>query len=268
MRTTLIAWRRHFCLGLALAALGGCGGSGGGGGGPGSQPNASGDADPTGLWQGTFTAEDGKWRAFGAIVAPDGQFVGVVASSGTNGRFVIGTGDTTLNMFSATGTVFAQAGDALLPNGQASDDLTVSSGNIVAGRSLIGSYAGGGESATFDLAYDGSTARGASLAAIAGVYSVYPPPLVNTATLVIDGSTLTFATDGGCNGSGTIAVIDPTMNMYAWSMLIGACGGAPEDALSGLATLNDNPRGGSRNLIALYGATLERDRSFVFRGFK
>jgi len=182
-----------------------------------------------------------------------------------------GTSDTTLNMFSATGTVFVQPGGSpFLPNGQPSDVLTVSNGNIVQGASLAGSYSGGGESGSFVLAYNGAgTARGASLAAIGGVYDVYPPPLVSTATLVINGGTLTFAADGGCNGAGTIAVIDPSLNMYAWSMLISACNSAPEAMLSGLATLADNPtRGGVANLVALYGATANRDRSFMFRGSK
>lgn len=266
MRTTPIACRSTLCLGLALSALGGCGG----GGGSDTPQSPSGDANPAGVWQGTFTAADGTRRGFDIIMAPDGQFVGIIASSGLNGRFIIGSGDTTSNMFSATGTVFPQAGEApLLPNGQPSDVLTVTNGNIVQGVSLGGSYSGGGESGSFLLGYNGSgTARGASLAAIGGVYDIFPPPLVSTATVVINGGTLTFAADGGCNGAGTIAVIDPRLNMYTWTMLISACSGAPEDTMSGLATLADNPRGGTANLVALYGATATRDRSFVFRGSK
>ncbi len=249
----------------ALAVLDGCGGHGGAD----SQALPPGDANPAGLWQGSFTPAGGITRGFDVIVAPDGLFVGIVASSGLNGRFVIGNGDTTLNIFSATGTVFAQAGEALLPNGQESGVLTVSDGSIVAQQTLKGSYSGAGESASFALGYNGLTLRGASLEAISGVYDVYPPPPVIDTTLVISGSTLTFANDGGCNGAGTIRVIDPAMNIYAWSMLLGACSGADEDLFSGLATLADNPRrGGTRNLIALYGATENHDRSFVFRGSK
>jgi hypothetical protein len=229
----------------------------------------SGDASPAGLWQGDFTADDGAARAFDVILAPDGLFTGIIASNGTNGRFVIGTADTTLGAFTATGTVFAQAGNAPLPNGQLSDALTVSSGNIVERTSLKGSYAGGGESASFALGYSGLTSRGASLEAIAGVYNVYPPTLLVTVTLVVSGNSLTFATDGGCNGAGTIAVIDATMNIYSWSMLLGACSGADEAALSGLASLADNPRTGTPgSLLAVYGATANHDRSFVFRGYK
>ena len=170
----------------------------------------------------------------------------------------------------ATGTVFMQAGQALLPNGQVSDPLTVTSGSVVERVSLNGSYSGGGESASFALTYDGNTFRGASLTAIGGNYQAYPPAPggIVTATLTVNGQALTFATDGGCNGSGTISVIDSALNMYSWSMLIGACGGVPEQTVSGLATLTDNPRGGDANLLSLYGATATHDGSFVFRGFK
>ena len=270
MRTPPSAWRRVFYVGLFSAALAGCGGGGGGDGGN-SAPNPFGDANPTGLWQGPLTSTtDSTQRVFSVILAPDGRFTGVIASSGINGRFVLGTADTTLNTFNATGTVFAQAGEGLLPNGLTSDPLTVSGATIVEHVSLKGSYTGGGESASFELAYQGGTSRGASLAQIAGVYSVYPPVSGSVAaTLVVNGNALTFATDAGCNGAGTIEVIDPTLDMYSWSMLLGECAGSPEHTFSGLASLNDNPRaGGTDNLIALYGATATQDLPFVFRGSK
>ncbi len=259
------ACHRLLLVGAAVGVLSACGG----GGGSSDPPRPTGDANAAGLWQGTFTADDGATRGFGVIVAPDGQFAGIVASSGINGRLVIGTGDTTQNAFSATGTVFAQAGQAVLPNGQASDPLTLSSGSVVELSSLTGDYAGGGESGSFVLGYDGATSLGASLTAIGGVYSIYPPSAgAVSATLSIDGNVLAFATDGGCNGAGTITIIDPALNMYSWSMLISTCSGVPDHTLSGLATLSDNPRGGNANLISLYGATAARDLSFEYRGYK
>jgi hypothetical protein len=175
-----------------------------------------------------------------------------------------------LNTFSATGTVFAQAGEALLPNGQASDPLTVSSGTVVAHVSLSGTFSGGGESASFALTYQGTTSRGASLQAIAGVYSGYPllPSNVTTSSLVVNGSAVTFANNGGCNGAGTIEVIDASLNMYAWSMLIGACSGVPDHTVSGLGTLSDDQRGATGKRIELYGATATNELPFVFSGFK
>jgi hypothetical protein len=251
---------------LSLAILAGCGGSGGSNAGGPATPVSGGDANPTGLWQGTFTPTDGKSRAFNAVVAPDGQFAGVVASSGGNGRFLFGTSDTTSSEFNATGTVFVRPGEALLPNGQTSDPITVVDGKVVERVSLTGAYSGGGEAASFVLTYDGNTARGASLAAVAGVYGTYPPPPPGTAfdaVLTANGDQLTLATSAGCNGAGTIAVFDATLNIYRWSLRIAPCNGAPEISVAGLATLTDDPRGGIGNLLSLYGATTSRDQSLI-----
>ena len=268
VRTVPGTWQRLLCLGTAVGALTACGGGGGGGSSP--PPSPSGDANATGLWEGKFNSSDGTTRGFGMLVAPDGRFAGTVDSTGSNGRLVLGTGNTMLNTFSATGTVFAEAGEALLPNGQASDPLTVSSGTIVARVSLAGTFSGGGESASFELTYLSTTSRGASLQAIAGVYSGYPllPGNVTTSSLVVNGNAVTFANDGGCNGAGTIEAIDASLNMYSWSMLIGACGGVPDHTVSGLATLFDDQRGATGKRIEIYGATAANELPFVFRGFK
>lgn len=265
MRTVFSAWRRLLCLGAAVGALSACGG-----GGDDPPSSLSADTTATGLWQGTFTSSDGTSRGFGMLIAPDGRFAGTIDSTGSNGRLVLGTGNTMLNMFSATGTVFAQAGEALLPNGQASDPLTVSSGTLVAHASLSGTFSGGGESASFKLTYEGTTSRGASLPAIAGVYSGYPllPGNVSTSSLVVNGNVVTFANDGGCNGAGTIEVIDASLNMYSWSMLIAACSGVPDHTVAGLGTLSDDQRGSTGKRIELYGATTANELPFVFSGFK
>jgi hypothetical protein len=266
MRTAPSAWRRVLCLGLAVSALSACGGGGGGD----PPPSASSDAGATGLWEGLFTSSDGTKRGFGMLVAPDGRLAGTIDSTGSNGRLVLGTGNTMQNTFSATGTVFAGAGEALLPNGQASDPLTVSGGTVVAHVSLSGTFSGGGESGSFALTYLGTTSRGASLPAIAGVYTGYPLLAGNVATssLVVNGNVVTFANDSGCNGAGTIEVIDASLNMYSWSMLIAACGGVADHTVSGLATLSDDQRGATGKRIELYGATAASELPFVFSGFK
>ena len=268
VRTVCRAWRRLLCIGAAVGALTACGVGGEGHGNP--PPSPPGEANATGLWEGKFNSSDGTSRGFGMLIAPDGRFAGTVDSTGSNGRLILGTGNTMLNTFSATGTVFARAGEALLPNGHASDPLTVSSGTVVARVSLSGTFSGGGESASFALTYQGTTSRGASLPAVAGVYSGYPllPGNVTTSSLVVDGNVVTFANDGGCNGAGSIEVIDASLNMYSWSMLIGACGGAPDHTVSGLATLSDDQRGATGKRIELYGATAANELPFVFSGFR
>ena len=266
MRAMLEASRLLLPLTLALAALEGCGGHGGGSDSPVS-PN--GDANPAGLWAGGFTAADGVTRSFDVIVAPDGQFVGVVASSGLNGRFLNRQRrydarqvhrDRNLVRASRRGAAAERPTERRFDRlgrqrrrGPVAEGQLFRSGRVRVVRARI---------QRSDLA---RRVAGSDF----GVDDVYPPPPVIDTTLVISGSTLTFANDGGCNGAGTIQVIDSAMNIYAWSMLLSACSGAEEDVFSGLATLADNPRrGGTQNLIALYGATENYDRSFVFRGSK
>lgn len=268
MRTAPTAWRRVLCLGSIVGAVSACGGGGGDGGN--SPLSSSPDANAAGLWEGNFTSSDGTTRGFGMVIAPDGRFAGTIDSTGSNGRLVLGTGSTMLNAFSASGTVFAQAGEALLPNGKASDPLTVSGGSVVAHVSLSGTFSGGGESGPFALTYQGTTSRGASLQAVAGVYADYPllPGNVSTSSAVVNGNVVTWANDAGCNGAGTIEVIDASLNMYSWSMLIAACGGVTDHTVSGLATLSDDQRGATGKRIELYGATATNELPFVFSGFK
>jgi hypothetical protein len=215
-------------------------------------------------------SSDGTTRSFGILITPDGRFAGTIGSTGSNGRVLLGTGSTMLTGFSGTGTVYARAGEALLPNGAGSDPLTLSSGTGVARVSLSGTFSGGGESGPFALQYLDTTFRGASLLTVAGVYSGYPllPGNISTSSLVVNGNVVTWANDAGCNGAGTIEVIDARLNMYSWSMLIAACGGVTDHTVTGLGTLADDRRGATGQRIELYGATATNELPFTFAGFK
>jgi hypothetical protein len=262
MVAAVIGWRRLVCLAVAGAALSACGG----GGNDGPQAAATTFTNATGLWQGTFASSDGTTRGFRMLIAPDGRFAGAVDSTGLNGRLVLGTGITIQSVFTASGTVFSQAGEGLLPNGQSSDALTVSDSAVVAGVSLKGSLSGGGESASFTLNYEGT--RGGSLQSIAGIYAGYPLQAgrIASSTLTVNGNALTWANDNGCNAAGAIEVIDSALNIYSWSMLLGACGGVPDHTIAGLGTVATDPLGA--NLLLLYGATAANDLPFTFRGFR
>jgi hypothetical protein len=261
-------WRRWLLLGALAGALCACGGGGGGGGNPPASTSA--DANAAGLWEGDFMSSDGTKRGFGMLIAPDGRFAGTIGSTGSNGRLLLGMGSTVLSVFSATGTVFARAGEALLPNGENSDPLMLSTGMVVPRVELSGTLSGGGESGSFALFYLGTTLRGASLPAIAGVYSGYPllPGNISTSSLVVNDNVVTWANDAGCNGAGTIEVIDATLNMYSWSMLIAACGGVLDHTVMGLGTLSDDGRGSTGKRLELYGATAASELPFTFSGFK
>lgn len=260
-----IELRRGLCVALLTAAitltLTACGG----GGDDDDEVEAPEDEDASGLWQGTFS-RGGVSAPMGVIAAPSGLFVAMVG--GASSRLIIGTGAVTLDTFNATGTVLARGGT--LPNGSASAPMTIAAGRVTERASLTGNYSGGGETATISLSFDPKALRGASLATVAGTYSASPPPAdpnLNATLTIQSNGAATFATGAGCNGTGNFAVIDPALNMYSWTLTIGACGAAPEVAFSGLAALNDNAAtGGTNNLISLLGTTAARTASFAFFG--
>jgi hypothetical protein len=227
------------------------------------------DEDATGLWQGNFT-QAGVSRPLNVMAAPSGQFFGIVSATPAGpGRFMVGTGDVTQNILNATGTVFAPAGVSL-PNGQSIAALTIAAGRVTTGVTLSGNYSAGGETATLSLNFDAKTNRSASLATISGIYSLTPTPTDPNANavLTINNSIATFATGSGCNGDGSVGVINGSLNIYTWTLTIAACNGQPATTFNGLATLGD-PVGGSANtLIVMLGTTAARDRPFVFAGTK
>lgn len=252
---------RPLCLILLAAALTACGG---GGDDEGEDEDIIADEDATGLWQGSFR-QAGVSHPFVLLAAPSGQFVGVVANtSAGSGRFMIGTGDVTQNILNATGTVFAPAGQTL-PNGATSAPLKVVAGRVTTGVSLTGNYSAAGEEATLSLTFDAKTNRAASLTAVSGVYSLAPTPMDPSlnATLTISNGLMTYAQGSGCNGTGNIAVISSSLNIYTWTLSVGACNGLPALTFDGLATLSDPPGGSPNTLLMMAGATAARDRPFV-----
>jgi hypothetical protein len=247
---------------LMTAALAACGG--GGDDDEDDEDNAPEDEDASGLWTGTFT-QAGSSRGFIVAAAPSGQFVGFVTGAGSSPpRLMLGTGTVTQNIFNATGTVIAPTGTTL-PSGAVSAALTVSAGRVTTGVSMTGNYNGGGETATFSLNFDPKTLRGASLATLAGTYTQSGA----TATMTINSmGSATFATAAGCNGTGTFQIPDATLNLYSWTLDLGACGTNPAVTFSGLGALADALAGGTNNQLALWGANAARDRGFTFGGAK
>lgn len=259
-------WRTAL-LSLLVVTLAACGG----GGGDDDDEEEIEDEDATGLWSGTFT-QAGVARSFIVMAAPSGQFVGVVSGNANAGpRLMVGTGSTLQNIINANGTVFAQFG-AFLPNGQPNASFAIAAGRITERVSITGNYSGGGETATVSLSYDTKSARGGSLAAVAGIYSQYPVPTtpgaVNATLTINSAGATTFATSTGCNGTGTFSVIDPALNMYSWTLSVAACQTDAAYSASGLASLTDSPLGGTNNLLQMAGARSAFDRGFAWAGTK
>jgi hypothetical protein len=269
MASTLHALRAALVCLLTLSLIA----CGGGGGDDDEEDDPIGgveDADASGLWLGTLTL-GGTARTFRVLAAPSGQFVGLIfasAAGATDSRTLIGTGDATGNQISGTGTAFASAASPF-PNGSPIAALTISGGQVTERVSLSGTYAAGGESGPFTLSYQTAlTDRGASLATVAGTYTLLPTPSGATATVTINSAgAATYNSSSGCVGNGNFAVLDAALNMYSWTLAITSCPSIPDSSPSGLAILDDY-NGAQGNLLAMFGAPPARDRLFVFIGAK
>jgi hypothetical protein len=227
------------------------------------------DADAAGLWGGTVN-RIGVANPFVVIASPNGDFIGVVISTTGTGRLLVGTGTVNGTALNATGTIFPGTSGAM-PNGQPVANVTLPAATVNEYVSMSGSYSGGGEVGIFTLNYDlTKTRRGASFTAVGGTYTFTGPTPTQSASLTITGTgTATYSTGAGCNGTGTFTIPDAAYNVYSWTLNVGVCGTAPAITFGGLATLDDNPTGGTNNLLRMFGAkALTRDVPFGFVGNK
>jgi hypothetical protein len=189
-----------------------------------------------------------------AIVTPDGSFAGLIAAAppGNNGRVIVGTGEVTApNIINATGTAYA-VGTAF-PNGSFAAPLTIAAGRVTERVSLTGNFLAGGETTTFSLSFVPQSTRAPSFATLAGVYSLAGAAQA-TVTIRSDG-TATFNHVNGCVGNGSFTIVANGWNIYRWSLSIANCTTPPvaDHTASGLATLLDNPAGGTANLLVMSG---------------
>ena len=258
--------RRMLFLALLMTTVAAC--RGGGDDDDDDDGGGSTDADAVGLWTGTVNRV-GAQNAFAVIASPTDEFVGVVISTTGTGRLLIGTGDVTGTTLTASGTIFPAAGSTM-PNGQSVANVTIPTGTVTQRVSITGAYSGGGETGVFTLNYDPKTSRGASLPAVAGTYTSTGPTPSQSASLTITSlGSLTYATGAGCNATGTFAVPDAGYNVYTFTLNAGVCGTVPAATFNGLATLDDNPAGGTNNLLRMFGATTPtRTLPFGFVGNK
>ena len=215
-------------LGLSFL-LSGCGG-GGGGSAPVDQtppttppPTVTG---ATGVWEGTFT-DTGTYPVIGLIY--DGQLRIFNAQEG-----VLYEGPITVNGTSFTATL------NVIDDVAGPYTTVTMSGTVATGDSMVGNYTdntpGGVRNGTFSLTYDPVTERGASLTttnanwfATDGAYSI---------TLAVDATGDIAGTDTDvCVYNGTLAVQDPTINIYGITVDISGCG--IDGSYTGYATVTD-----------------------------
>lgn len=125
--------------------------------------------------------------------------------------------------------------------------------------SINGSYSGSNVSNnTFSLPYDARTARGASLAQVAGNHTI---PLKGNEKIAISATGVISDRDSdNCDVAGQVTVPDPTINIYQVSLTVSDCSNASGQNLNGTytgpATLLDLTNYGDEDtfLIALKNA--------------
>jgi hypothetical protein len=113
----------------------------------------------------------------------------------------------------------------------------------------------GGETTTFALSFSPQSTRAPSFATLAGVYTL-PGSGQATMTIRTDG-TVTFNHANGCVGNGSFTIVANGWNIYRWSLSIANCSAPIADhTASGLATLLDNPAGGTANSLLMAGTAV------------
>lgn len=230
------------------------------------------EASAAGHYLGTIPL-NGSVRAFSAVVASDGTFTGTIAPSTSGGpdlRVFIGTSVSSGNGFAATGTAYAFLGGAF-PAGGFSAALTLTNGTLVERQQLTGTYSAGGESSAFALSFHAElTDRGALLSRLAGTYNwPSPGPTGLTAAMTFTSTgAMTYQTSAGCSGTGSVTIQDPAINVYNFSIDLGACGPVAAYTAAGLLVLQDGPGGGVNNLVSLFGTDVSRSPMFSFSGIR
>ncbi|MFP5506604.1 MAG: hypothetical protein ACLGH6_10425 [Gammaproteobacteria bacterium] len=194
---------------IACLTLSACGGGGSSSGPIGSVTTSV----ATGVWQGTVTESGvGTFNVIGLIYGNDLRFVSVDAGVLYEGTLTI------------TGTSFTATTTNIDINGGGAFATSTLSGTIVTASSITGTFtSSNGSSGSFSLAYDPITTRGASLATTDANWSA-SDGMGYTMTLSIDANGLLTGTDtDGCVFNGTVAVLDPAVNIYGIAVDVSLC---------------------------------------------
>ncbi|MGH7751002.1 MAG: hypothetical protein ACREQ5_40495, partial [Candidatus Dormibacteria bacterium] len=203
-----------------------------GGGGSSSNPPPVANADPGGIYTGTFVS---------STTGQSGNVVGIVTETGEarffdpgNGNQFAGTITTSGNNVSGTFTGYAPFGFVFL-NNQAVAQFSLA-GTISQGVSISGTYSGGGDQGTVSLTDDPhGYDTGSSLSSLVGTWiGTNPDGSTLTVTIQSDGSYFGQDTDG-CTYAGNFTLINSSFDAYDVS-LTETCAGNAVSA-SGLASL-------------------------------
>lgn len=215
-----------------------------GGGGSGS----AGDQATGGIWIGDWTG------GASGIEAALAYSTDVDASSG-EAQFsmllypsriqIAGTGQIDGTRIAGSGTAYTQPGD-FFPGGGTTTGFSFT-GTLREGQTLSGDWTiDAGESGSFSLAYQQEHLRGADLASLNGIWTLYDiDDEFNANPLgtfdILDGRI--FRQTADCTSEGTITIPDPQLNMYGWAATVtsntpGSC--FIEGDYTGLSALVDS----------------------------
>ncbi len=204
--------------GLVSLTLLACGGGGGHHGGGNSAPPV-GNADPGGIWKGA-DAITPSLTLYG-VVTETGEFRGIRS----DGAQYVGTVVTSANSISGNFVGYAPTGTTF-PDGSTQGSGTLS-GTIVAGQSISGSVSfttannsttSGSVALTFKNLYN----TGSSLSAIAGNYSG-----PDGSTISVNAGVVTSQDPvTGCVINGSVAIINPSYDVYSVSYSFDNCVGS------------------------------------------
>lgn len=220
-------------LSLILAA---CGGGDGGSGNSSTEPSTGGQTEipPTsamnGIYVGNFDQEGAGSFKLTALVYNGRLF----AISEQSNNLYEGNISTTKSGFSGQVTVYEQGGGVI---GKSSIQ-----GTFKPETSVKGTFSGAAGSGTFSLAYDPIYERNSDLSKVNDVWSTLTPPADRvTITIDSDGS-FTGNDTNGCHFSGTLSIIDHSINLYRVDFTTTHCGSLLNGQYMGFATLRDQQK--------------------------
>ena len=198
-----------------------------------------------GIWMGTWTGPDGGIEsalAFSTDIDPDtgkARFSMFLFPSRIQ---TAGTAQIDGTQISGTGTGYTTVTGDSFPGGETTTGITFT-GTLHEGETLSGDWTiDSGESGSFSLVYDEQHLRGADLARLNGLWTLYNLDDMAIGTFdILDGMIFRQTTD--CTSMGTITIPDPQLNMYEWSATVtsntpGSC--FIEGNYTGLGALTDS----------------------------
>jgi hypothetical protein len=254
---------------IMAAFIAACGGGGGGDGNGGQSPNIG------GVWTGTFTnniylciifvcvLDHTDTRPAMVLAAPDRRFHlipwDVFSLSGLQpyeqtqyvGRLQVSGNAVSGRLDRVGATCLDNTGTGEFVRDQAIIDASVATGVALDGDWELDRCIGDG---VFNLDYDTASSEPASLAAVSGLW------LGGDLAIHIDNNgTVTGSNSSGCQFAGSVAPVDPAINIYEFEIAINNCpslsgplGRAPLDGpFDGLGAILPNSTGGRILIVSL-----------------